>query len=149
MPLLKSSVGRTKSRLCVNSDTERRSPRLSQALRVRTLGFRTSAFGLLGLVTGELARSDAGVTQAELTGTPLGAFLMWLFIGCLLGGVLVLVPASSILERRAHRLDGLPFDRWELPGWLGWPLWIIVTAGSLFLACLLFVLIVRLVLDST
>jgi hypothetical protein len=108
-----------------------------------------TALGLLGVVTGELTRSDAGITQAEQTGTPFGAFLKWLFIGCLLGGIFIVVPVSSLLERRAHRLDSVPFDRWELPGWLGWPLWIIVTAGSLFLAYMLIVQIVHLLLGST
>ena len=108
-----------------------------------------TAFGLLGLVVGELARSDAGITQAEQAATPFGALLMWFFSGCLVVGMFIMVPVSSFLERRAHRLDDVPLERRQLPGWLGWPLWTIVTAGSLFLTYMLIVHVISLVLGSS
>jgi hypothetical protein len=121
----------------VHSATDQHSERKARALSVRAWGLRLTSLGLIGLFTGELARWAFNMTKEELTGTAVGTSLMWLFSGLFIGGMMIVLPFSTLLERRAHRLDGTTFDQWQLPGRIGWPLWVLVTAGSLFLVYLL------------
>jgi hypothetical protein len=110
-------------------------------MKVHRLGFRMTMFGLLGLFGRQALAWLSGTSMDDPTRGSTEDFLMWFFIGPMLGGMFLVLPLAALLYRRAERVDraeGLissdaPPRQWELPGWIGWPLWAIVTAGSLFL----------------
>jgi hypothetical protein len=112
--------------------------------RTEWVGVRTAATGLLGLFAGWLIRRWLGNSEQEQVAGALGSSLMWLFSGAFVLGLMVVLPASSLLRRRARRLapisddtDQVEVPEWELPARIGWPLWAITTVGSLWLIYML------------
>jgi hypothetical protein len=114
---------------------------------VEAVGCRMFLVGLLGYAGGFVSARFSGITGREQSVSALGQFLVWLFFALSVGGLLVVLPFSSLLYRRARRLspsggvDELdprsPAERAELPAWFGWPLWAFVGAAALWLTYLL------------
>jgi hypothetical protein len=84
--------------------------------------------------------------ESDYTASTLGTFLVWLFAGAFVGGLLVVLPASSLLHRRAKRLgsaqsasgdEEAESKEWELPPWLARPLWAFTTVSALWLIYML------------
>jgi hypothetical protein len=113
---------------------------------VERAGFFIFGVGFVGLAAGGISRWTAGLTEAEQTAGEFGSFLLWLFSGALIAGLFVVLPFSSLLYRRAARLASVDAAgeieeyrgrHWELPTWLGWPLWAVATTGALYLIYML------------
>jgi hypothetical protein len=120
--------------------------RFKLARRTEWIGMRLAAVGFLGSSVGALHRWIFGIQESDYTASTLGMFLVWLFAGTFVGGLLVILPASSLLLRRAQRLgsdqsaasDEEGNDKqWELSPWLAWPLWTFTTISALWLIYML------------
>jgi hypothetical protein len=132
--------------MTANRDHSASAARFRLGHKVERGGALIFVFGLVGLRAGGVSRWSAGVTEAEQTASGLGSFLVRLFLGAFVGGLLIVLPFSSLLRRRASRLasvdaageiDAGGGRQWQLPGWLGWPLWAITTAAALYLIYML------------
>ena len=114
---------------------------------VEAVGVRLFLIGVMGYIVGSVSAGVSGFSQSEQTESTLGQVLVWLFFGFTVGGLLVVLPFSSLLYRRARRLS--PSDRAdeldprpasaraELPAWIGWPLWAAVALAALWLTYVL------------
>ena len=127
-----------------NEDEVATARRYPLADRTESIALRMAATGLLGLFAGWLTRRWLGNSEQEQVAGKLGFSLLWLFAGAFVLGLLVVLPASSLLRRRAQRLEETSDDtdhveahEWELPSWIGWPLWAFTTAGGLWLVYML------------
>jgi hypothetical protein len=111
-------------------------PRFRLADRVERGGFLLFAFGLVGLAAGWISRWSAGLTEAEQTTSSLGFFLVSLFSGALLTGLLIVLSFASLLRRRAIRLAS-PDAVETIPAGLAWSLCVIVFVAALYLIYML------------
>jgi hypothetical protein len=121
--------------------------RFQVARLVERIGVHLFLIGVMGYALGFLSARLSGLTEADQTQSTLGQLLVWLFLASTVGGLLVVLPLSSLLYRRARRLSPpdradefdprSAFDRAELPGWIGWPLWAFVAAAALWLTYVL------------
>ena len=110
--------------------------RFRVASSVAKLGSRVALVGALGFATGQFYGWSMGATSEEMRASRLDEFLVLLFFGMTVGGLLVILSFSSVLYHRAARLAP-PTEGWEQPPqppvWIVRSLFVVVTAGVLVL----------------
>jgi hypothetical protein len=92
-----------------------------------------AAVGFGGLWLCKQLREHDGLTEAQFMHTRGGA-AVWLFSGYWLVGLLIVLPLSVMLQKRA----GVPIQGPTVPRWIGWTLTTIALAlASLILLIML------------
>jgi glucose uptake protein GlcU len=109
----------------------------------RVLGLASgllTAIGFVGLWVCKLLREHQGITERQFMETTIGGVAVWSLSTCFVLGLLFLFPISLYLQKRA----GVPLPGPTVPGWMGWPLRVVMILGF----CLLLLIVVGLALTS-
>jgi formate-dependent nitrite reductase membrane component NrfD len=109
----------------------------------RVLGLASgllTAIGLVGLWVCKQVREHRGITERQFMETTSGGVAVWSLSACFVLGLLLLFPISLYLQKRA----GVSLPGPTLPGWIAWPLTVVMILGF----CLLLLIVVGLALTS-
>ena len=90
--------------------------------------------GFVGLWLCRLVREHQSITERQFMETPGGSVAVWSLSACFIIGLLILFPMSLYLQTRA----GLPLPGPTVPGWIAWPLRVVMILGF----CLLLLILV-------
>jgi hypothetical protein len=94
----------------------------------RVLGLTSgclTAVGFVGLWVCKQVRQHQGITERQFMETTTGGAAIWTLSACLVLGLLVLFPISLCLQKRA----GVPLPGPTVPGWIAWPLTVVMILG--------------------
>ncbi len=103
-------------------------------------GGSLTVVGFIGLWVCKQVREHQGITERQFMENLSGAVAVWSLSACFILGLLILFPISLYLQRRA----GVPLPGPTVPGWIAWPLRVVMILG----VALLFLVLLGLGLSS-
>jgi hypothetical protein len=84
-----------------------------------------TVIGLIGLWVCKQVREHQIITEHQFMQTTSGSVAVWSLSACFVIGLLLLFPISLYLQKRA----GVPLPGPTVPGWVAWPLRVLMILG--------------------
>jgi hypothetical protein len=92
-----------------------------------------TAVGFVGLWLCKQVWEHQGITERQFMETTIGGAAVWSLSACFVLGLLILFPISLYLQKRA----GVALPGPTAPGWIAWPLKLVMILGVALLLLIL------------